>query len=92
VRQTKVFDAARLFVQTEGIIPAPESAHAILSAMEEALAAKKEGVSRNILFNLTGHGHLDLASYDSFLAGQLQDYDHPEEEIAKSMASLPKVG
>ena len=92
VRQTKVFDAARLFVQTEGIVPAPESAHAILSAIDEALAAKAEGVPRNILFNLTGHGHLDLASYDSFLAGDLQDYDHPEEEIARSIEALPKVG
>jgi len=92
VPQTKVFDAARLFVQTEGIVPAPESAHAILAAVDEALAAKAEGAPRNILFNLTGHGHLDLASYDSFLAGGLQDYDHPEEEIAKSIAALPQVG
>jgi tryptophan synthase beta chain len=92
VRQTKVFDAARLFVQTEGIVPAPESAHAIIAAIDEALAAKAEGVPRNILFNLTGHGHLDLASYDSFLAGDLQDYDHPEEAIAESIAALPKIG
>ena len=92
VRQTKVFDAARLFVQTEGIVPAPESAHAIIAAIDEALAAKAEGAPRTILFNLTGHGHLDLASYDSFLAGDLQDYDHPEEAIAESIAALPKVG
>ncbi|HSL95697.1 MAG TPA: TrpB-like pyridoxal phosphate-dependent enzyme [Thermoleophilia bacterium] len=92
VRQTKVFDAARLFVQTEGIVPAPESAHAIIAAIDEALAAKAEGTPRNILFNLTGHGHLDLASYDSFLAGDLQDYDHPEEAIAESIKALPKVG
>jgi tryptophan synthase beta chain len=92
VRQTKVFEAARLFVQTEGIVPAPESAHAIIAAIDEALAAKAEGAPRNILFNLTGHGHLDLASYDSYLAGDLRDYDHPEEEIAKSIAALPKVG
>ncbi len=92
VRQTKVFEAAQLFVQTEGIVPAPESAHAILAAIDEALAAKAEGVPRNILFNLTGHGHLDLASYDSYLAGRLEDYDHPEDEIAKSIAALPKVG
>ncbi len=89
VPQTKVFDAARLFVQTEGIVPAPESAHAILAAVDEALAAKAEGAPRNILFNLTGHGHLDLASYDSFLSGGLQDYDHPEDEIARSIAALP---
>ncbi len=92
VRQTKVFEAAQLFVQTEGIVPAPESAHAIIAAIDEALAAKAEGVPRNILFNLTGHGHLDLASYDSYLAGKLEDYDHPEEAIAESIAALPKVG
>jgi len=92
VAQTKVFEAARLFVQTEGIIPAPESAHAILTMIDEALAAKAEGTARTILFNLTGHGHLDLSSYDSYLAGKLEDYEHPEDEIAKSIARLPQVG
>ncbi len=92
VAQTKVFEAAQLFVQTEGIVPAPESAHAILTVIDEALAAKADGAPRNILFNLTGHGHLDLASYDSYLAGRLEDYEHPAEEIAKSIANLPKVG
>ncbi len=92
VAQTKVFEAARLFVQTEGIVPAPESAHAIRTTIDEALAAKVEGTPRTILFNLTGHGHLDLPSYDSFLAGNLEDYEHPEEDIAKSVARLPKVG
>jgi tryptophan synthase beta chain len=92
VRQTKVFEVAALFARTEGIIPAPESAHAILAAVNEALQAKEEGVSRNILFNLTGHGLLDLASYDAYLSGKLEDYDHPEEAIAESIAALPKVG
>jgi len=91
VRQTKVFEAAALFVRTEGIIPAPESAHAILSAIDEALAAKAEGAPRNILFNLTGHGLLDLGAYDAYLSGKLEDYDHPEEAIAASIAKLPKV-
>jgi predicted alternative tryptophan synthase beta-subunit len=91
VAQTKVFEAAQLFVQTEAIVPAPESAHAILAAINEALKAKEEGVSRNILFNLTGHGLLDLGSYDRYLSGQLEDYDHPEEAIAASIARLPKV-
>jgi tryptophan synthase beta chain len=91
VAQTKVFEAAQLFVQTEGIVPAPESAHAILTVIDEALAAKAEGKPRNVLFNLTGHGHLDLASYDSYLAGRLEDYDHPAEEIAKSIARLPQM-
>jgi tryptophan synthase beta chain len=91
VAQTKVFEAAQLFVQTEGIVPAPESAHAILTVIDEARAAKEEGAPRNILFNLTGHGHLDLASYDSFLAGRLEDYEHPSEEIAKSIGQLPQI-
>ena len=91
VPQTKVFDAARLFAQTEGIVPAPESAHAIRTTIDEALKAKEEGVSRNILFNLTGHGFLDLGAYDSYLSGKLEDYDHPEEAIAASIARLPKV-
>jgi tryptophan synthase beta chain len=91
VPQTKVFAAAQLFAQTEGIVPAPESAHAILTAIDEALQAKEEGVSRNILFNLTGHGFLDLGAYDAYLSGKLEDYDHPEEAIAASIAKLPKV-
>ena len=91
VPQTRVFEAARLFVQTEGIVPAPESSHAIRVAVDEALKCKEEGVSRNIMFNLTGHGFLDLASYDAYLSGKLEDYDHPEEAIAASIAKLPKV-
>ena len=80
-----------LFVQTEGIVPAPESAHAIRVAVDEALKAKEEGVSKNIMFNLTGHGFLDLGAYDAYLSGKLEDYDHPEEAIAASIAKLPKV-
>jgi tryptophan synthase beta chain len=91
VRQTKVFEAAVMFANTEGIVPAPESAHAIRAAIDEALKAKQEGVSKNILFNLTGHGLLDLASYDNYLAGKLQDYDHPEEAIASSMEHMPQL-
>jgi len=91
VPQTKVFDAARLFVRAEGIVPAPESSHAIRVAVDEALRCKEEGVSRNIMFNLTGHGFLDLSSYDAYLSGQLEDYDHPDEAIAASIAKLPKV-
>jgi len=91
VPQTTCFDAAQLFACTEGIIPAPESAHAIRATVDEALRAKEEGAERNILFNLTGHGLLDLASYDAYLSGQLQDHDHPEEAIAEAIARLPKV-
>jgi len=91
VPQTKVFEAARLFVQTEAIVPAPESSHAIRVVIDEALKCKEEGVAKTILFNLTGHGFMDLSSYDAYLSGQLEDYDHPEEAIAASIAKLPKV-
>jgi tryptophan synthase beta chain len=86
--QTPVFEAAVQFAQTEGILPAPESSHAIRGAIDEALAAREEGKSRNILFCLSGHGHFDLASYETYLSGKLQDYEHPGREIAESMAAL----
>jgi tryptophan synthase beta chain len=91
VRQTKVFEAAQLFVQTEAIVPAPESAHAIRTAIDEALAAKQAGEAKTILFNLTGHGHLDLGAYEQYLDGKLEDYDHPEEAIKVSMEHVPEA-
>jgi tryptophan synthase beta chain len=87
--QLPVFEAAVQFAQTEGILPAPESSHAIKAAIDEALAAKAEGRARVILFNLSGHGHFDLAAYDAYHAGKLQDYEYPAEEVARSMAALP---
>jgi len=69
--QTDVFAAAVLFARTEGIIPAPESSHAIKSAIVEALKAKEEGTKKVILFNLSGHGHFDMTAYDAYFAGQL---------------------
>jgi tryptophan synthase beta chain len=92
VPQIACFEAAQLFAATEGIVPAPESAHAIRVAIDEALKAKEEGVSRNILFNLTGHGLLDLGSYDAFLAGKLTDYEYPADKVAEAIAHLPQVG
>ncbi len=86
--QLPVFDAALQFAQTEGILPAPESSHAIRAAVDEALAAKEEGRARVILFCLSGHGHFDLASYESYLSGKLQDYEYPGREIADAMAAL----
>jgi tryptophan synthase beta chain len=86
--QTPCFEAAVQFAQTEGILPAPESSHAIRGAIDEALAAREEGKSRNILFCLSGHGHFDLASYETYLSGKLQDYEHPGQEIAEAMAAL----
>ena len=71
--QTKIFETAILFARTEGIVPAPESSHAICAAVDEAIKAREEGKKRVILFNLSGHGMLDLASYDSYLAGHLKD-------------------
>ncbi len=80
------------FTRAEGILPAPEPSHAILVAMQEALACKESGESKTIVFNLCGHGHFDLASYDAFLQGRLEDYEYPAEAIKKSLANLPKVG
>jgi tryptophan synthase beta chain len=90
--QTAVFEAAVQFSQLEGILPAPESAHAIRAAVDEAIAAREEGRPRVIVFCLTGHGHFDLAAYDNYLNGKLVDFEHPDEDIAKSLAALPKVG
>jgi tryptophan synthase beta chain len=92
VPQVACFEAAQLFAATEGIVPAPESAHAIRVAIDEALKAKQEGVSKNILFNLTGHGLLDLGSYDAFLAGELTDYEYPAAKVAEAMSHVPVVG
>jgi tryptophan synthase beta chain len=71
--QTTVFERATLFAQSEGIVPAPEAAHAIAAVADEALRAKEEGVKRVLLFNLSGHGLLDLSAYETFQAGKLQD-------------------
>ncbi len=89
--QTGVFEAAVQFARTEGIIPAPESAHAIRAAIDEALAARDAGEGRVILFNLSGHGHFDMGAYDAYFAGQLQDYAHPEEAIQEALRHLPQV-
>ncbi len=83
--QLEVFEAARQFSQAEGIIPAPETAHAIRATINEALKAKEEGTSKVILFNLSGHGHFDMGSYDAFLSGKLEDYQLPQEEIEKAV-------
>ncbi|MGO0122076.1 TrpB-like pyridoxal phosphate-dependent enzyme [Desulfothermobacter acidiphilus] len=89
--QRQVFEAAATFIQTEGILPAPESAHAIKAVIDEALAACEAGEKKVILFNLSGHGHFDLAAYQAFLEGRLEDYALPEEKIRESLASLPQV-
>ena len=91
VHQLPVFEAAILFSQTEGILPAPESAHAIRAAIDEALLAKSQGEKKVILFNLSGHGHFDLSAYNSYLSGKLEDYEYPEENIVNLPERLPKV-
>jgi len=80
-----------MFARSEGIVPAPESAHAIQCAINEALAAKEAGETRTILFTLSGHGLLDLPSYDKFMAGKLEDFPLPEDVLAKSLQNLPKI-
>ncbi len=92
VPQLATFEAGVRFARSEGILPAPESNHAICAVIEEALRCKESGESRVLFFNLSGHGHFDMAAYDSFFAGELEDFDYPEEAIEESLARLPKVG
>ncbi|MGE5224752.1 MAG: TrpB-like pyridoxal phosphate-dependent enzyme [Omnitrophica WOR_2 bacterium] len=91
VPQLPTFEAAVQFARSEGIIPAPESAHAIRAAIDEALDAKEKGDKRVILFNLSGHGHFDLSAYKSYLNSDLEDYEYPREAIEKALSTLPKV-
>lgn len=89
--QNPIFEAAVLFAQTEGIVPAPETAHAIRAAIDEARRCKEAGEEKVIAFNFSGHGHFDLAGYDQYSDGQLQDYEYPEEQIQAALGRLPKV-
>ena len=91
VGQLACFEAAVLFARTEAIIPAPESSHAIRGAIDEALRAKEEGKEKVILFNLSGHGHVDMAAYDAYFAGKLEDFEYPAEMVKESLAHLPKT-
>ncbi len=89
--QKPCFEAAMIFAQTEGFIVAPETSHAVKAAIDEALKAKEEGKEKVIMFNNSGHGHFDLAAYAAYLAGELEDYEHPEEKIKEALSKLPKV-
>ncbi len=91
IKQMDTFEAALLFSQTEGIIPAPESSHAIAAAIKEAEQAKLEGKQKTILFNLSGHGLIDMTAYDQYLAGDLGNYDLTDEELSKSLDDLEKI-
>src|SRR3954469_4655653 len=90
-KQNETFDAAVKFARTEGIIPAPEAAHAIRAAFEEAEAAKQAGEERVILFNLSGHGHFDLAAYDAYLSGNLEDPEFSESDMEAALERLPEA-
>jgi tryptophan synthase beta chain len=92
VAQLATFEAGVTFARAEGIIPAPESNHAIAACIAQALACKESGEEKTLFFNLSGHGHFDMAAYDRYFAGDLVDFDYPEEAIAESLAHLPKVG
>jgi tryptophan synthase beta chain len=92
LHQNACFESAISFAQAEGILPAPESSHAIRAAMDEALTAREAGEARTIVFNLSGHGHFDLSAYDAYMHGELDDYDYPEELVQQALANLPQVG
>ena len=89
--QNECFTAAVQFARTEGIIPAPESSHALASVVREANACKESGDAKTIIFNLSGHGHFDMGAYDSYFSGKLEDYAYPEEKIREAMKNLPVV-
>ena len=89
--QMEVFESAMLFARTEGILPAPESAHAIASAIAHAKECKETGESKAILFNLSGHGDFDLSAYESYMAGKLKDIEYTEEQLHSGMKSIPQL-
>src|SRR5260370_3339323 len=89
--QTAVFEAAVQFARAEGIVPAPEAGHAVRAVINEALKAKEAGEERVILTNLSGHGHFDMAAYDAYFAGKLQDYEYPAEAVAEAQNRMSVV-
>ena len=91
VPQIATFEAGVQFARAEGIIPAPESCHAIRACIDEALRCKQSGEQKTLFFNLSGHGHFDMASYDKYFAGELVDYDYPAEAVQEALKRLPKV-
>ena len=91
VPQVATFEAGVQFARAEGIIPAPESNHAIRACIDEALRCKQTGEAKTLFFNLSGHGHFDMASYDKYFAGELVDYDYPEEAVKEALKRLPKI-
>jgi len=91
VKQLETFAAAIQFARSEGIIPAPESAHAVRAAIDEALECKRNGRSKVILFNLSGHGHFDMTAYEQYANGKLQDFEYPSQLVEEAMQDLPDI-
>jgi tryptophan synthase beta chain len=91
VPQLATFEAGVTFARTEGIVPAPETNHVIRAVVDEALACKTTGEPRVLFFNLSGHGHFDMAAYDRYFAGELEDYELPSEALAAALETLPRV-
>jgi len=89
--QLKCFEAAIIFCRAEGIIVAPETSHAVACVLDEARKANEEGKEKTILFNLSGHGHFDMAAYEKYLAGELSDYEYPGEKVKEALAHLPRA-
>ena len=91
IPQLETFEAGILFARTEGIIPAPESSHAIAAAIREAKKCKETGEEKVILFNLSGHGLIDMSAYDQYINGDLMNYQVSDEEISKNLQDVPQV-
>jgi tryptophan synthase beta chain len=89
--QNSIFDAALQFARTQGIVPAPEAAHAIRAVIDEAVAAREVGQEKVILFNLSGHGHFDMQAYDDYLNGRLPEVEFSEAALEEGMRSVPPV-
>ncbi|HAM39189.1 MAG TPA: TrpB-like pyridoxal phosphate-dependent enzyme [Elusimicrobia bacterium] len=89
--QNPVFEAAVTFARTEGILPAPETAHAIKCAIDEAIKCREKKEEKCIVMNFSGHGHFDLSAYDKYISGQLEDYELPEEKIKEALSELPEI-
>ncbi|MBO4537079.1 MAG: TrpB-like pyridoxal-phosphate dependent enzyme, partial [Bacteroidales bacterium] len=91
IDQLDSFNAGVLFARTEGIIPAPESCHAIAATIQEALKCKETGEAKTILFNLSGHGFVDMGAYDQYFSGEMQNYHLSDEELAKFIAPVDEL-
>lgn len=92
VHQLACLEAGLQFARTEGILPAPEADHAVKATIDEALRCKEEGVSRTIVFNLSGHGHFDMQAYLDYQEGKLKDMEYSQEDLKKALAELPNMG